>query len=303
MSDERGEQVDTVNQLPCSQEPVVNQSGYRKQFYATTRQVSSTSSLISPTSHDELTKRINQKLQKTSETNEYDPSYQPELEIENQRLQSTIFILNQKIRVLEDAQREGDERLQAKIKELIRVNKMFENEIEEKIAEHDKVKTENEQLYADLKESQTRVDDLLVQDKKQSAIMTKMQFDIDELNQQLETANAARALLREQMQESNDKLIEMEEEVYKFKSKSHEMMLQLTSSQNLVSSYKKEIELLKRENSKLQLKTEKQQIELTERRQMQHSYDNQHLQRSNQSQVEKPCDRLLDNRTRKTQKS
>lgn len=36
-------------------------------------------------------------------------------DIENERLRTTVFILNQKIRVLEDSTRECDERLQSKI--------------------------------------------------------------------------------------------------------------------------------------------------------------------------------------------
>lgn len=38
-----------------------------------------------------------------------------DLSIENERLRTTVFILNQKVRVMEDNTRECDERLQSKI--------------------------------------------------------------------------------------------------------------------------------------------------------------------------------------------
>lgn len=51
--------------------------------------------------------------------------------IENDRLKTTVFILNQKIKVIEDGTREADEKLQGKIKQLLEVNRMFETELED----------------------------------------------------------------------------------------------------------------------------------------------------------------------------
>lgn len=53
-----------------------------------------------------------------------------ELAIENERLRTTVFILNQKIRIMEDSTRECDERLQSKISQLIAINRLFEQELE-----------------------------------------------------------------------------------------------------------------------------------------------------------------------------
>lgn len=183
-SDERGEQVDTVDQLPCSNEPLAH-SGYRKQYYATTKHASQTSSLLNQSGTDTLAKQIERNLDKaaTRDGKPSDDKPLEDLEIENQRLTSTIFILNQKIRVMEDASRESDDRLQAKIKQLIQVNKMFEKEIEELASEQKNLKQQNGKLNSKLKEMESKIEEHAFQDKKHAAITSKMQFDIDELTQ------------------------------------------------------------------------------------------------------------------------
>lgn len=101
---------------------------------------------------------------------------------------------------------------------------MFENEIEELRSDNKGYKEQNTKLISKLEETEVKNDEMVIQDKKNVAIMQKMQFDIDELTQQLEVSNTARATLRDSIQESNEKLIEMEEQVYKYKSKSHELI-------------------------------------------------------------------------------
>ena len=101
---------------------------------------------------------------------------------------------------------------------------MFENEIEELRSDNKGYKEQNTKLKSKLEKTEVKNDEMVIQDKKNVAIMQKMQFDIDELTQQLEVSNTARATLRDSIQESNEKLIEMEEQVYKYKSKSHELI-------------------------------------------------------------------------------
>ena len=101
---------------------------------------------------------------------------------------------------------------------------MFENEIEELRSDNKGYKEQNTKLISKLEKTEVKNDEMVIQDKKNVAIMQKMQFDIDELTQQLEVSNTARATLRDSIQESNEKLIEMEEQVYKYKSKSHELI-------------------------------------------------------------------------------
>ena len=101
---------------------------------------------------------------------------------------------------------------------------MFENEIEELRSDNKGYKEQNSKLISKLEKTEVKNDEMVIQDKKNVAIMQKMQFDIDELTQQLEVSNTARATLRDSIQESNEKLIEMEEQVYKYKSKSHELI-------------------------------------------------------------------------------
>ena len=101
---------------------------------------------------------------------------------------------------------------------------MFENEIQELRSDNKGYKEQNTKLKSKLEVTEVKNDEMVIQDKKNVAIMQKMQFDIDELTQQLEVSNTARATLRDSIQESNEKLIEMEEQVYKYKSKSHELI-------------------------------------------------------------------------------
>ena len=101
---------------------------------------------------------------------------------------------------------------------------MFENEIQELRSDNKGYKEQNTKLISKLEKTEVKNDEMVIQDKKNVAIMQKMQFDIDELTQQLEVSNTARATLRDSIQESNEKLIEMEEQVYKYKSKSHELI-------------------------------------------------------------------------------
>lgn len=60
--------------------------------------------------------------------------------------------------------------------------------------------------------------------KKFQAIADKLQFDIDELSQQVEQADAARTGLREQLQESNEKMITLEEDLYEQKQVNRDLV-------------------------------------------------------------------------------
>lgn len=53
--------------------------------------------------------------EREGESDAEDEEGKGDVNIENERLRTTVFILNQKIRVMEDSTRECDERLQSKI--------------------------------------------------------------------------------------------------------------------------------------------------------------------------------------------
>lgn len=108
-----------------------------------------------------------------------------ELTIENERLRTTVFILNQKIKIIEDGTRECDEKLQAKINQLVEVNRMFEKELEDLTEQLHDQKEKNNELEGQLKDWREKAEEAIGQEKKLTAITAKLHFDIEELSNQV----------------------------------------------------------------------------------------------------------------------
>lgn len=81
------------------------------------------------------------------------------MQIENERLKTTVFILNQKIKVIEDGTKECDEKLQAKIKQLLEVNRMFETELEDLTNQLQGQKEKNAELENEIKDYKAKTDE------------------------------------------------------------------------------------------------------------------------------------------------
>ena len=175
------------------------------------------------------------------------------------------MILTQKLKLKEDDQDGEDQKLLAQIRKLEFALQKAQSDLEEK-----------EQANQDLQDKVSNLEKTNsgsnFNEKKLKDLIRALEFQVDELMEQLETADNSRKKIKNEFQDANEKIISLEEQLYESKTIQNELLEQLKDIEDKfedkVNELEEKLEMTEKqlEQSEKQLEQSEKQLEQSEKR-------------------------------------